>query len=136
MDAAHYMPRTTGSHTPLLPLTFLLPNHSDSSSSYNYLSYLSNFSYYHPAIFMAMAPYPYHQYSHYHIMMHNFLIAHPFYYGLRRPYARSAGIQRPLPPQDPEVYPKIMRQIEYYFSEENLITDTYLKNKMVGLMYM
>ncbi|KAI9081612.1 hypothetical protein K1719_036498 [Acacia pycnantha] len=110
-DVAYRTTRTNRSHTPML-------------------SDFSNFSYDYPAPFMTLPPYPYHQYPHYHIMMHNFMIAHPFYHGLPCPYARSAGIQRPLPPQDPELYHNIVRQIEYYFSEENLVTDTYLKNKM------
>ncbi|KAI9123018.1 hypothetical protein K1719_005907 [Acacia pycnantha] len=103
--AAHHAWRTTNrSHTPML----------------------SNFSSDYHIPFMAMPPYPYNQSPHYH----NFMIDHPFYYGLPCPYARSASIQRPLPPQDPELYPNIVRQIEYYFSEENLVIDTYLKNKM------
>ncbi|KAK4265909.1 hypothetical protein QN277_026898 [Acacia crassicarpa] len=59
------------------------------------------------------------------------MAAPPFYYfPPPGPYLRSSNIQRPIPPEDPELYPKIMRQIEYYFSDENLARDTYLKNKM------
>ncbi|KAM7259088.1 hypothetical protein ACFE04_014829 [Oxalis oulophora] len=34
------------------------------------------------------------------------------------------------PPADPQLYAKIVNQIDYYFSNENLIKDTYLRNNM------
>ncbi|XP_054805527.1 la-related protein 1C-like [Prosopis cineraria] len=41
-----------------------------------------------------------------------------------------SSVQRPLPPEDLELYPKIVKQIEYYFSKQNLVGDIFLRKKM------
>ncbi|OWM66467.1 la-related protein 1C isoform X2 [Punica granatum] len=63
-------------------------------------------------------------------------VASPLYY-VQGPPQDLRGVPFPLspqpvyfPPMDPLLPTKILHQIEYYFSEENLIKDTYLRQNM------